>query len=419
MTRAKKRTKTQDTEQVPPAEQRRLYAIRQWFNDAHNTDADVRKKSIVRLQLQLKLRRHRQSCDEQIKRREIAKAEGTMDEVNGIDERLRLSTLHRTGYETMLRQGGSNSKRRELVREWYKNPQGLEALLGSVELDEVEDFPDAPTLQDCGPTLSHTRFAPTSAQGLTFLPIYRPDSGSTLTATERSTVEESQSVDKEDRQADTAHEQPNASSTIWNQHHYFMVKRCIAIGMTLSMAATKLAVQKQSFDRHARLELEAFGAHAITDMMTADKSRNVTEDEKLMRTHEVRTHGLWELTSTRLWKDLEGADCWNLPRWTPGGHVHVDTIDSLSSIHFDFGHRTLNVGGVALPKHVHAHPMPLKFRCFETATDVFVGITFLAQDFIKVHIPALAIEQMDRGCNPVSLRRNVVELVGICVEGSV
>jgi hypothetical protein len=63
MTRAKKKAKTQDTEQVLLAEQRHLYALRQWFNEARNNDADVRKKSIVRLQLQLKLRRHRQSCE--------------------------------------------------------------------------------------------------------------------------------------------------------------------------------------------------------------------------------------------------------------------------------------------------------------------------------------------------------------------
>lgn len=184
--------------------------------------------------------------------------------------------------------------------------------------------------------------------------------------------------------------------------------------MTLSMATTKLAIQKQSFDRQAQLEKDANRSHADTGILTADKSAALVGDDKLMRVCEVRTHGLWELTSTQLWRNLEGGHCWNLPRWTPGGHMQINTTDCLSNIHLDFGHRTFGIIDVALPKHVSAHPLPLKVRCFETGTDVFVGVTFLVGGFVKVHIPALAIVQVDSGCNIVALMKNVVKLAGVC-----
>jgi hypothetical protein len=182
------------------------------------------------------------------------------------------------------------------------------------------------------------------------------------------------------------------------------------------MATTKLAIHKHIFDRQVRIEMKASRYHTHTEHATAVKSATHDAVNKLADVKLVCPDGLSELMSTQLWGDLEGSDCWNLPRWIPGDHALINITYGLSHIHLDFVHRTFDIVEVALPKHIGTHPLPLKLRCFETGADAFVGITFLAEHLVKVHVTALSIVQVDSRCNILALMRNVVELVGFCME---
>jgi hypothetical protein len=60
---------------------------------------------------------------------------------------------------------------------------------------------------------------------------------------------------------------------------------------------------------------------------------------------------------------------------------------------------------------------PQKLHCLETGTDVVFSVTFPANNFLKLHIPALKLISEDSGYKVLSLMRSIVELVGICWGG--
>jgi hypothetical protein len=350
-----------------------------------------------------------------------AQTAGNRKDVDKIDKRLKENVHQLRISVTLLRNNFSlnnnkKTKLESLATSWCSKPSpSLDKILNNADYDEKEDFPHDPSSRICGTARSHTRYElqPRQEQEIEG----QKDKVEISVSTSGTVVDHIENrIPK-----DLSMSPPEAATTfypIWNRHEYCMVKRYRTADIPMSMATAKLSIQREAFERHAQLELSAETAHSITNFMTADKSKAfLANDSTRMRTHYVNTHGLWKLASTKLWSYFEGADCWDVPRWTPGGHLYMETSDhGLSNIHLDFGHRTFNVAAVALPKFVRSHPLPLKATCFETGADVFMGITPLANGFLKVHMPAVAIVQVDDRVKMLSLVRNVVELVGVCSE---
>jgi hypothetical protein len=97
--------------------------------------------------------------------------------------------------------------------------------------------------------------------------------------------------------------------------------------------------------------------------------------------------------------------------------MHVETSeDSFSNIYLNFRHRTFKVSGIMIPEYVRTHPLPLKVTCFETGEDIFIGLTPLANGFLKVHMSALAIVPMDEDSERPPWASDVIELVGVCSD---
>lgn len=343
--------------------------------------------------------------------------------------------------EQTLWNGFTDRALRNLSKGWFLGPVSLEMMLQRVEWDEIEDFPDFPSHQLCGATTSHTRFgfvpglsaigakpphlAPQALVTQTALPKVTvsnesPKRQDTTTTGAGTSVVKNTSLDKqEDAELKVSRAVSRAHLSIWKQHRSFILNRCIESGMVFSAMSLKLALQKKAFDHQARCELNVQAAHRITENMSAHKSLPSTCNEKYKSTYTgIRSRGFWELTSTQLWKDLEGATCWDQSLWTPGGHMQIHAVDGLSIIYLDFGQRTFDIVAVALPKHVHTRPISCKLRCFETNSDVLVSLTFLANGFVKVHMPALATIQPDSGYKIMPLMETVVELVGAHIDGS-
>jgi hypothetical protein len=413
-----KRPKTDHGASLNARERQREYALRLWFQDTQSSNLAIRRRAQARLQLQLNLRSYRRVVEKWTEQLRAAKKAGNSQEIN---KRLKENVNQLRIWETVLRSDFSliptkKNKWMTLATIWSQGSSPpLDKILNDANEDYTEDFPHDPSLHMCGTSRSHIRHELQRRQGYEKegqkdrKEISVNTSGTAKNHVDKGILKE---FPKSPPEAATNF------SPIWNRHQDRMIKRYITTGMPMSMATTKLAIQKEAFERHAQLESDAGTAHAITNFMTADKSRDIlTNNSTRMRTHRVHNRGLWKLASTKLWIHYEDADCWELPRWTPGGHLYIETsYDGLSNIHLDFGHRTFNVAAVALPNYVRSHPLPLKATCFETGADVFMGLTPLANGFLKVHMPTLAIVQVDDEVKMLSLARNVVELVGVCSE---
>jgi hypothetical protein len=298
-----------------------------------------------------------------------------------------------------------------LLAVWHQNPcVSLDKLSQYAKWDKPEDFPHEPSLHICDTAWSFQHCEPQ--------PI-KDEEGREDTMEDRVSTSGAGKDKPDKRPAEypaSPHERDATASPIWTRYHYFMIVRYITVGMPLSSATAKLTTQKEAFECHAQLELHARTAHANTSYMTADKSRAFFANKTThVRTDRFRTQRLWKLASTQLWIYLEDSSCcWE---WTPGGYMHVETSeDSFSNIYLNFRHRTFKVSGIILPEYVRTHPLPLKVTCFETGEDIFIGLTPLANGFLKVHMSALAIVPMEEDSERPPWASDVIELVGVCSD---
>jgi hypothetical protein len=420
---------------------RRKRALEQWYTDAQSNDESARDRAGARLQLQLHLRGERKATNKFTQSGFTINQNGTREQVSSHQTSLRSAKSQLAISERNLRNGFADRTLRGLSKSWYLGPVSLELMLQRVEWDVIEDFPDLPAHQLCGAATSQTRFgfvsglsaigskppahvtkAPVTQTALPKVTVSnenpkRQDTAANGTGT---SVVKNTSLDKqEEADLQVSRATSDAHLSIWRQHRYFILDRCIASGEVFSAISLKLALQKKALEHQARLEIKVQAAHRLTENMVAHDDLPSTCNEKYKNTYAgIHSRGLWELASTQLWKDLGGPTCWDQARWTPGGHMYIHTVDGLSTIYIDIGRRTFDIVAVALPKRIHTQPISCKLRCFETKSDVPVNLTFLANGFVKVHIPALAIIPPDSGCKILPLMGTVVELVGTHMDGS-
>jgi hypothetical protein len=366
------------------------------------------------LQLQILIRGIRKAVKKWEARMRVAEAGGRPQEIDDVSKKLAANVTHLRFWETALQNEFSPSKKQEnrmqsLAAAWCKSYiPPLDKILKDAEQDKDGDFPRDPSQDLCATPGSQTH---------SDLQVRQDREGDDRE--DMMDISVSTSGVRKDQVENTPEETPASPleldptfSSIWYRHQSSMTHRQIAAGTPFSIATAKLAIQKVAFDRHVQVELDARTAHNITSSMTADKSEAYLKTSNThVRTSRVRAHGVWKLSSTQLWSHLEDTDYW---KWTPEGYLCIETFfDGLSNIHLDFGHCTFNVGNVALQEYVRTHPLPLKATCFETSEDVFMGLTPLANGFVKIHMPARAILPGDQELEMPTSVRNVVELVGV------
>jgi hypothetical protein len=393
--------------------QQRERALRHWYQDTNNSYPAIRQRAQARLQLQIHIRAIRKAVKKWKARMRVAEAGGRSQEIDDISKKLAGNVTHLRLWETALHNEFSPSNKQEnrmqsLAAAWCKSYiPPLDKILKDAEQDKDEDFPRDPSQDLCATPGSQTH------SGLQLMQDREGDDRE-----DRMVISDSTSgvaKDHIDRRPETPAsplELDPTFSTIWDRYHCFMTQRSMATSMASSITKAKLALQKEVFQRHAQLELAARTAHNITSFMTADKSEaHLKTSNTHVRTGRVQARGVWKLASTQLWSHLEDTDYW---KWTPEGYLSIETsFDGLSNIHLDFGHRTFNVGNVALPEYVRTHPLPLKATCSETGENVFMGLTPLANGFVKIHMPARAILPVDQELEMTTSAKNVVELVGV------
>jgi hypothetical protein len=410
----RKRQKTGAATSASALGQQRERALRHWYQDTNNSNPAIRQRAQARLQLQILIRGIRKAVKKWEARMRVAEAGGRPQEIDDVSKKLAANVTHLRFWETALQNEFSPSKKQEnrmqsLATAWCKSYiPPLDKILKDAEQDKDEDFPRDPSQDLCATPGSQTH---------SDLQVRQDREGDDRE--DMMDISVSTSGVRKDQVENTPEETPASPleldptfSSIWYRHQSSMTHRHIAAGTPFSIATAKLAIQKVAFDRHVQVELDARTAHNITSSMTADKSEAYLKTSNThVRTSRVRAHGAWKLSSTQLWSHLEDTDYW---KWTPEGYLCIGTfLDGLSNIHLDFGHRTFNVGNAALPGYVRTHPLPLKATCFETGGEVFMGLTPLANGFVKIHMPARAILPVDEELEMPTSARNVIELVGV------
>jgi hypothetical protein len=413
-----KRQKTGAATSAIAVAQQRERALRHWYQDTNNSHPAIRQRAQARLQLQIHIRAIRKAVKKWKARMRVAEAGGRSQEIDDVSKKLADNVMHLRFWETALHNDFSPSNKKEnrmqsLAAAWCNKPyiSPLDKILKDAEQDKDEDFPRDPSQDLCATPGSQTH---------SDLHLRQDRDGDDRE--DMMDISVSTSGVRKDHVENTPEETPASPleldltfSSIWYRHQSSMIHRHIAAGTPFSIATTKLAIQKVAFDRHVQVELDARKAHTSTSSMTADRSEAIRlKDSEHRRTDRVCAQGLWKLSSTQLWSHLEDTDYW---KWTPEGYVCIETfLDGLSNIQLDFGHRTFNVGNVALPEYVRTHPLPLKATCFETGEYVFMGLTPLTNGFVKIHMPARAILPVDEGLEMPISARNVIELVGVQVR---
>jgi hypothetical protein len=411
----RKKQKTGTAVLVSASQQQRERALRHWFYNAKSADSATREQAQARMQLQLQLRAYRKAIDKWEGKLRDAERSGNRPAFEKFDARRVENVKQLHIWTSILRTSISlkddNKRKTEvLLAGWDQNPcVSLDKLSQDAKWDKPQDFPHDPTLHICDTTWSQRHCGPQTLQE-------EEDREDTMEVVSTTGVRKDH-IDTRPAELQASEFESNTiSSSTWNRYHCSMIKRYIAAGIPLSFATANLAMQKEVFECHAQLELDVRTAHANTSFMTADKSRIFLANKTTrMRTGRVRNRGVWKLASTKLWSYVENAD---YLRYTPGGYLHIATSESgLSVIHLDFGHRNFEVGDIALPEYVRTHPLPLKATCLETLEDVFMGLTPLANGFLKIHMSALAMVPVDKNSEiPPPWASDVIELVGVCAD---
>ncbi|KAF1846036.1 uncharacterized protein K460DRAFT_266369, partial [Cucurbitaria berberidis CBS 394.84] len=205
---------------------------------------------------------------------------------------------------------------------------------------------------------------------------------------------------------------------IWQQHALHMQHRYRASGLPDFAAETKLAFQKKVYDLHLGRESQLRKAYEDTANLHPPGEHATRKGvtglwNTVLVTTQFSEHSMWDLISTKLWRYFENGFSWNLPQWVPRGILRIQTIFNASRVYFDFGSRTFSTDQINLPAEASTQVLFYAARCHETGADVHFGLAFLADGFVKVQFPALAVVGADAGCRAGVVVDTVVELTGV------
>ncbi len=381
--------------------------LRQWYEEAHDGDAEIKASAQARLQLQLWLRDSRREVATFKNERDEFKAEGKADDMDDARKKMKRAQCAMSSLMKMVQGGIPATTAKKACRQWARLDLPLEFVLADLALDKRSDF------------------GVNRDSILNSLKDYeKNDEASLRTSLDTMTIE-----DRNDTIEPENEEQPSNlvepvepvldPTSIWAQHTLHIQRRYRFSELPTSAVETKLAFQKKMFEDHVNREEQLRTAVEIT--MRSTKNFHGPLSERLRKGVEISCdsalstsspseHSIWELTSPMLWHHFEDGLSWDLPQWAPKGLMRIQTNLNQSSIYFEFGTHSFSVEQVHTPAVVSTTTFHYQAKCHQTKRTIDVSITFLVQGIVKVKFPVLDIIASDLGCMHLPL--TAVELTG-------
>jgi hypothetical protein len=387
--------------------QLRDQTLRQWYDEAHGEDPQLQSVAQARLQLQVDLRERRKEIALLKQDRDISKINGDTDELAATRKKLKRAQFAMAMQSKILVDGIPIVTAAKARKQWVKTAWTLAQLLDNFDLDKKTEFGlNRDILR--GLIVHEKSEDESSFEGGPRCINGQLKDGVSLEDGLEHTGEALRGVQLEDQgTAETLVDEitevtPNPTC-IWTHHALEMQKRYRSTNLPDFAIETKLAFQKKLFDQHVDRERQLQNAVESTLALSADGQHAIREGTSttwnpVLVTSTYSEHSLWELTSPLLWQSFEGGLSWNYPQWVPSGIMRIQTALKLSHIYFDFGTRTFSTQRLFIPSTISTGIVIIPATCHQTDANIDIGITFLAQGFVKVSFPVLAIIQPDLGC---------------------
>jgi hypothetical protein len=377
-------------------------SLRQWYEEAHSEDSQIRHIAQARLQLQMWLREKRNEIVILKQHRDACKANGDTDGLGLARKRLKHAQFALAMHIKMSLEGIPSSTASKACRKWAVRTYTLEEILDNPDLDKRTEFGvNRDSILDL--TTDETK-----TEGL----LVEEDLGDVDSDWENMQLENGDvTMMSKDRVEATS--DPTA---IWAQHALQMQERYRRINLPTFAIETKLAFQKKHFDQHVDRRNQLLEAAESTYGLDTANAHHPDRDgisktwNSVLVTTTFSEHSLWELTSPMLWRYFEGGLSWDYPQWVPKGVMRIQTASTSSKIYFDFGVRTFSTQSLVIPAIISTRTLTFTAQCHQTDADIDIEITFLASGFVRCYFPVIAVIQPDLGCKDLPVTS--VELTG-------
>ncbi|KAF2648977.1 hypothetical protein K491DRAFT_684233 [Lophiostoma macrostomum CBS 122681] len=309
----------------------RTAVLRKWYSEATNTWPKFESEwAQVRLILLLETREVRLEIRRTIDERNRCRQAGDTKGMDAATKKLE-SKYYLPRAQHLRDQAAGNIHEKmeaKCIRKWRTKRPSLAELLNDGEVDTPHDFPDVPDI-----VLKHEKPSEEDGPGGESLKKESPsednipevDIGDTLTYTGRTVDEKHQPtayvsssgvgsttegpVDITRIRFDTHRA---SCDHIWNRHEALLRAHYQKSGLKEHVIDIRLAVQHQMFNRHINAEA------LVTYQEQCSEAETCCFED-----------GLWNLCAVSLWAQFEGAQSWDSPSWTPGGHLQIRTLYDL------------------------------------------------------------------------------------------
>ncbi|KAJ4300802.1 hypothetical protein N0V90_002890 [Kalmusia sp. IMI 367209] len=370
--------------------------LREWYEQAHAEDSDIKAVAQARLQLQIWLREKRKEVAIYKQERDACKIEDDNDGLAAARKKLKHAQCAMAMHMKMSVEGLPESTTAKARKKWVERSLTLEELLYDFDLDKRTEFgvsrdsiidPLALEVYNDEDTLDRDIWC--IGKDLKDMLLEGAEGGGT-------TIEVKAEADGLGKPA------PDPTS-IWAAHALHMQERYRGANLPEFAIETKLAFQKKLFDQHVDLERQLYNATESTLSLGANahhptREGTTTTWNAVLVTTTFSEHSLWELSSPMLWRYFEAGLSWDYPQWVPGGVMRIHTVSKSSHIYFDFGMRTFSTQSISVPVSIDTRTLTYAAQCHQTGTNIDIGVTFLAQGFVKVRFPVFALIEPDMGC---------------------
>lgn len=437
-----------------------------WYNNTFSTDLAIREQAQARLQLQLQLRAIRINKEDFTKERNECRVKG---DLVGLDAaKKKLNKMHMgTGSITRMLQDPAGLLAKTVQKYskiWKSKPLSLEELLQHQELDVAVDFADTASSDALARLLdakANNRTPPAGANGDETNVSSGNNQPNTTLANEaqkqntasaetdgienrsegngknvelvgshqrdiflqdgkKDQVIRSDSLDKHQNltpESENEYEDKKIArikqkeTEIWERHAELTKLSMMATDTPNHIIEVKLAIHRKTFEHQSGQEARVEKAHSeLRDKLSENFSAPLSLS--------YQPSSLWELSSTKLWQFFQEGTSWDLPKWTPGGHLGIRTMDGstgMSALTLDFGHRSFYASFVRIPEAAATQYVSYTAVCDQAYQAISFEIAFLGGGCLKVRFPALPLIQPDLGCKILPIIEEAVEFSGTFV----
>jgi hypothetical protein len=437
-----------------------------WYNDTFSADLATREQAQARLQLQLQLRATRINKEHYTRERNECRAKGDLVGLDAAKKKLKTMYIGTGDISRIVRDPAGPSRKiiKKYSKIWKSNPLSLEVLLQHQELDVAVDFADAASsdaldrlwntkVDNQNPLAEANGDEKNVSNGKNQLntTLEYEDQEQSTTFLETDSVKNSserhgKNVElggnhqrdvvlqdgKQDQiiRSDSLNEHQTLTSKlkneyedekltfieqketeIWERHAELTKLTMMAMDTPDHIITIKLAIHRKTFQYQLAHEAQVEKTHG-------ELSDKLSENPSVPPSLSYQLSSFWELSSTKLWTFFEDGTSWDLPNWTPGGHLEIRPMDGgigMSTLTLDFGHRSFYASSVRIPETAGTQYRSYTAVCDQAYQAISFEIAFLGSGCLIMRFPALALIQPDSGCKILPIIEEVVEFSGTVV----